>query len=292
MESTETKVITEESEAYPPLLREIALPPKQLWVRGDVNILSNELMLAVVGSRKATAYGRQCVDKLLTPVVKAGVPLVSGLAYGIDAAAHQLSVKYKQPTIAVLGSGVDDESIYPKVNIKLVHAIIEHGGAVISEYEPGTAPFLGHFPARNRIIAGLTVATLVVQAAQRSGSLITARLALESGRDVWAVPGAINDIVAAGTNDLIKQGATPVTTPNDLLALLGLDIAEAKKKADEFLLTPPQEKICAALSTTPTHVDELSQTTKLPAPILNAELVQLELAGIVVNAGGMKYIRA
>ncbi len=292
MEPDDIKVISEDSEAYPPLLREIALPPKQLWVRGNVELLSHEPMLAVVGSRKASAYGRQCVEKLLTPAVQAGVPLVSGLAFGIDSAAHKLSVHYRQPTIAVLGSGVDDESIYPKVNIKLVHAILDNGGAVISEYQPGTAPFLGHFPARNRIIAGLTAATLVVQAARRSGSLITARLALEAGRDVFAVPGAINDILAFGTNDLIKQGATPVTQAAELLVLLGFDSAEEKTKAPALLLTATQEKIIAALGVSAVHVDDLTQATALASPVLNAELIQLELAGAVLHIGGMKYIKA
>ena len=284
------KTITEDSEAYPPLLREIRPVPKQLWVRGNIELLKHEPMLAVVGSRKASPYGKDLVRKLLTPAVDAGIPLVSGLAFGIDAAAHRLSVSCEQPTVAVLGSGVDDESMYPKVNIKLVHSIIEFGGAVISEYPPGTAPFLGHFPARNRIIAGLSAATFVVQAAQRSGSLITARLALEFGRDVWAVPGALNDPLAAGTNELIKNGAAAITSPNDILGLLGLEIPAAERPAPARL-SEPQQKIYEAILSTPVHVDEIAAATALPTPIITAELLQLELAGVVANVGGMKYIK-
>lgn len=291
MITQEIKTITEDSDAYPPLLREIAHPPHQLYIRGSIELLKHEPMLAVVGSRKASTYGKNCVDKLLTPVVAAGVPLVSGLAYGIDAAAHRLCVDYHKPTIAVLGSGVDDESIYPKINIKLVHAIINNGGAVISEYEPGTAPYLGHFPARNRIIAGLSAATLVVQAAARSGSLITVRFALESGRDVFAVPGALNDPLAAGTNQLIKDGAAPITEPNDILTLLGFDIEDSASSDRQLQLTPPQAKIYAAISADPVHVDDIAQATALAAPVLAAELLQLELAGVVVNVGGLKYIK-
>lgn len=288
MSLNEIKIITEESDLYPPLLREIHGQPKQLYIRGHAGLLSHEPMLAVVGSRKASPYGKNCVEKLLTPLVQAGVPLVSGLAYGIDAAAHRLCLDFNQPTIAVLGSGVDDESIYPKMNIKLVHEILNGGGAVISEYEPGTAPFLGHFPARNRIIAGLTTATLVVQAAARSGSLITARLALESGRDVYAVPGAINDPLAFGTNELIKNGAASITVPEDILTLFGFESTSLGTER-QLTLTEPQQKIYAAITAEPIHVDEIAQVTLLPTPTITAELLYLELAGVVSNVGGMKY---
>lgn len=282
--------ITEDSDSYPPLLREIHLPPRQLYIRGEVKLLSRQPMLTVVGSRKASAYGKDCVVQLLTRLVQAGVPLVSGLAYGIDAAAHRLCVDYHQPTIAVLGSGINDESIYPKVNIKLVHEILNGGGAVISEYEPGTVPYLGHFPARNRIIAGLTAATLVVQAARKSGSLITARLALESGRDVYAVPGPINDPLAVGTNQLIKDGAAAITSYNDLLELFGFTSASIGVER-QLKLTESQKRIYDFISTKPIHVDVIAQATTFPASVLAAELLQMELAGVVSNVGGMKYIK-
>ena len=228
--------------------------------------------------------------QILTPAVRAGLPLVSGLAYGIDSAAHRLCLEYGVPTVAVLGSGINDSSIYPRLHVKLLHQIIDSGGVVISEYSTGTPPHLGQFPARNRIIAGLTQATLIVQAAERSGSLITARLALESGREVLAVPGAITDSLAAGVNFLIQQGATPVTCAQDILDLYGLkppDITEQTKAE----LTPDQQTVAAALSHQPQHIDELAELTKLPTSILSVALTELELLEVALNTGGMRYIK-
>jgi DNA processing protein len=216
------KIISEDSEYYPPLLREIHQPPKQLYVRGNLEVLQHPQLLAVVGSRHANYYGKQCIEKLLPPVIEAGVVIVSGLALGIDALSHQACVAAGKPTIAVLGSGIDDPSVYPKSHISLAHQIIDHGGAVISEYGPGTPSFRNHFPARNRIIAGLAHATLVVQAADRSGSLITARLTLEANRELVAVPGGITDPLAVGTNRLIHAGATPILQPQHLLDLFNI----------------------------------------------------------------------
>lgn len=221
--------------------------------------------------------------------MRAGLPLVSGLAYGIDSLAHLLCLEHGVPTVAVLGSGLNDSSIYPRIHVKLFHQIIDSGGAVISEYPAGTPPHLGQFPARNRIIAGLTQATLIVQAAERSGSLITARLALESGREVLAVPGAITDPLAAGVNFLIQQGAAPVICAQDILDLYGLkppDITE-KTKAE---LTPDQQTVAAALSHQPKHIDELATQTQLPAATLAVTLTELELLEIAQNAGGMRYV--
>src|SRR5688500_1960326 len=177
-------MITRQDACYRQALQHVHQPPAELYVQGNAELLSAGNLLAVVGSRKATAYGAAAVKKLLTPVVQAGIPLVSGLAFGIDSMAHMLCVENDVPTIAVLGSGLDDASLYPQRHLKLAKQITAQGGAVITQYAPGTPPHLGHFPARNRIIAGLARATLVVQAADRSGSLITARLALEGGKDV------------------------------------------------------------------------------------------------------------
>jgi DNA processing protein len=283
------RCITEASEHYPPLLREIAQPPAQLYVRGNLALLQHPRLLAVVGSRKNSLYGQLCVSKLLTPVVQAGIVVVSGLAYGIDSLAHQVAVANHQPTIAVLGSGVDDASLYPRRHIKLVHAIIDQGGAVISEYAPGTPAYLGQFPARNRIIAGLCQATLVVQAADKSGSLITARLALEANRDVCAVPGAITDPLAFGTNSLIEQGAIPALAPANLLHLFGLE--ESTAAAPLPILTKTQERILRALETAPRHLDTLIETTALPPAVVSRELVHLELLELVATQGGGRYAK-
>lgn len=276
---------------YPPLLKEIHDPPIQLYVRGNVELLSHPHLLAVVGSRKASFYGRQAIDKIMRPLVVQGLPLVSGLAFGIDCLAHKLCVDNKQPTIAVLGSGVDDDSIYPRSHVRLAHEIIEKGGAVISEYPDGTPGYPGNFPQRNRIIAGLCRATIVVQAAQRSGSLITARLALEDGREVGAVPGSIMDPLSAGTNSLIQQGATPIINAQDVRDLLGLVEVDNAGQAHRPGLTEQQELILAQITSAPLHIDLIVQQTNLSAPIVSIALTELELMDAVEQVGGMKYIR-
>jgi len=283
--------LTLDDPLYPVLLKEISDPPNPLYVRGNAQLLNFSPLLAVVGSRKSSVYGKQAIDRLLTPLVKNGVPLVSGLAYGIDSIAHNLCLSYHTPTIAVLGSGIDDATIYPRLHVKLANAIIKDGGVIISEYPAGTAPLQFHFPARNRIIAALTMSTLVVQAAARSGSLITARLALEYGRDVAAVPGAITDSLSAGTNQLIQQGATPLLTPEDAFAMLNIDPVATASNRVSATLTDQQKIVLAAMSSTPLHVDQLVAITSLPSPVLSVTLTELELIDAVDHLGGMKYVK-
>lgn len=282
--------ITDESELYPPLLREVPQAPKELFVRGNVELLQQELMLAVVGSRKASHYGKRCVEKLLKPVVQAGVPLVSGLAYGIDSLAHKLCLEHGVPTVAVLGSGIDDASVYPRAHIGLAKQIVAAGGAVVAEYPPETPGFPAHFPERNRIIAGLSAATLVVQAADRSGSLITARLALESGRDVLAVPGAITDELAAGTNKLIRDGATPVLEALDIFDALGMSVGESTVDALPDL-TDEQLKVFEVLESGPVHIDTLVEKTTLESPVVAVTITELELLDVIEHVGGQRYAR-
>ncbi len=288
--SNNIKYITDESELYPDLLREITKPPHELYVRGNINILHSNHLLAVVGTRKASAYGQQAVAKLLTPVVQNGIGLVSGLAYGIDSLAHNLAVINNQMTIAVLGSGIDDASIYPKSHIALVHRIIATGGAVISEYAPGTPAMPHHFPARNRIIAGLCQAVLIVQAAKRSGSLITARLALDFNRDVCVVPGPINDPLSAGTNKLLQQGAKPIIEAYDLFDVLGIDVPETKNKLVALDLSPKQKDVLKSLSYEPQHADELMRVTGLASSDLSVVLTELELLDLAHHVGGLKFV--
>jgi DNA processing protein len=226
--SDEIKVLSLGDTVYPPLLTETSKPPATLYYRGNINLLTEPDLLAVVGSRKTTESGIQACNALLPSLATQDIILVSGLAYGIDSLAHRISVQAKQPTIAVLGSGIDDASIYPKENIGLAHEILQYGGLIISEYKPGTSPSAKQFPARNRIIAGICKATLVIQAAQRSGSLITARLALEGGREVFAVPGPITDASCEGTNMLIRDGAQPALSSADILSFFEQE--EAKKE--------------------------------------------------------------
>lgn len=213
-------ILSIKDDHYPSLLKEIHTPPQQLYIRGNKELLLHPRLLAVVGSRNTTEYGIRAMKAVLPEVVSAHTPLVSGLALGIDAHAHKLCIEYGQPTIAVLGSGVDDGSIYPRTNFSLAQEILASGGALVSEYPPNTKPHKAHFPARNRIVAGLCRATLIIQAAQKSGSLITARLAMEANRDVLVIPGPITDPLHAGTNALIRDGATPVVESNDILTVL------------------------------------------------------------------------
>lgn len=285
------QIIQQNDLAYPPLLKEIYSPPKKLYVRGSAEILRSPNLLGVVGSRRANLYGKQACELLLSPLVNAGVILVSGLAHGIDSLAHEACVIAKQPTIAVLGSGPDDESIYPSSNLKLAQAILENGGAIISEYPPGTSARPGRFPIRNRIIVGLCRALVVVQAAEKSGSLITARLALENNRDLLAVPGPITNALSAGVNQLIKDGASPVTQARDLLEAFGVAPAMSLDVQPSLLLTTDQQKIVKHLSDEPLHIDVIVAKAQLAPELVSITLLELEMSGVIQNTGNMKYIR-
>lgn len=286
---SEINIIKFQDSYYPSLLKEISSPPPTLYIRGNKQLLSFQNLLAVVGSRKANQYAKICADRILAPVVEAGVSLVSGLAYGVDTIAHKVCLENKQPTIAVLGTGVDDESLYPRTSVQMAHQIINQGGTLISEYEPGTKPLKHHFPARNRIIAGLCKVSLIVQAAQKSGSLITARLALDANRDVCAIPGNINDPLAEGTNTLIKQGASPITCSDDLLHLFNIDTSIQKKPAAN--LSSKHLNILDLITDTPQHIDTISEVSDMSPQELSAQLLELELEGSIKNVGGLKYVR-
>lgn len=218
MSGYEIKTIRIGDPLYPALLREIHNPPKTLYYIGQWP--SADLFpLAVVGSRESDIYGGRAIKSILNDKILDKTVIVSGLAKGIDAAAHRIA----KITIAVLGTGLDEDSFYPKENLELYHKIIENGGLIISEFPIGTKARPQNFPARNRIIAGLSQATLVIQAKIRSGALITAHLALEEGREVLAVPGSIFNELSAGPHLLISQGAVPVTNPEELTNILNLN---------------------------------------------------------------------
>lgn len=206
--------ITMENEKYPILLKQIYDPPKCLYVMGNIEILNNP-SIAIVGCREATEYGKKAATYFSYNLAKQNVTIVSGLARGIDSYSHIGTLKANGKTIAVIGSGLD--IIYPKENEQLAKKIVEQGGAIISEYPLGTSPQKEHFPARNRIISGISQATLVIEAKEKSGSLITADFAMEQGKDVYSVPGNINSKNSVGTNNLIKDGAIPVSKFSDIL---------------------------------------------------------------------------
>lgn len=287
---SDVSILTKDSPLYPPLLREIAHSPQQLYVKGAVEILSHPHLLAVVGSRQANEYGKRAVNRLLPPLVDAGMILVSGLAHGIDTLAHRACVDRKRPTIAVLGSSLDEDSFYPRANIQLARAIVESGGALVSEYPAGTKALPQYFPARNRIVAGLCRAVVIMQAAVKSGSLITARLALDNNRDVGAPPGSIFDPLAAGTNQLIQQGARPVLVAADIADWYGLSLTD-QSVAAPIQLTIEQASIIKKLSAQPQHVDVLIQTLELPPQAIAGLLTELELLGQVEHVGGMRYVK-
>lgn len=282
--------ITAKDSHYPRLLKEIKDPPAELYVRGDITCFEAPKFLAVVGSRKVTSYGKQAIAKLLPPVARAGIVLVSGMAYGIDSLTHQVSVAEKMPTIAVLGTGIDDKSIYPRANLKLAKEILSYGGLIISEFPPGTPPLKHHFPMRNRIITGLCQVTLIIQAAEKSGSLITGRLATEYNRDVAAVPGMITDPMAAGTNQLIRQGAHVILEPQDILQLFGITV-EQEKQMSFSSLPSLQQTIVSQLEQEPIHIDDLIVKLAKPVEEVTTLLLELEMSGHIQHVGGMKYIK-
>lgn len=286
------KIIPQVDPLYPPLLKEIHQPPAQLYVRGNPEALHHPYLLAVVGSRRHSHYARQAAEKLLPPLVSSGIVLVSGFARGVDSMAHNTSIQANQPTIAVLGSGLHDDVAYPASNRPLIQKVINAGGCLVSEYTPDRKALPAFFPARNRIIAGLTRATLIIQAARKSGSLITARLALDANRDVAAVPGPITDPLSEGTNYLLQQGAHLVTHANDVLTLLGLEATATTAPAvDPKQLSLEQVTILKQLSAEPQHVDSLIATTKLEPQLITGLLLELELLGCVEHLGGMNYVR-
>lgn len=210
----EIKEISILDENYPELLKQIYDPPKCLYVMGNLEIL-NTPSLAIVGCRETTEYGKKAATYFAYNLAKQGITIVSGLAKGVDSFSHIGALQAEGKTIAVLGSGLD--IIYPKENNQLAKKIIEKGGAIISEYPLGTRPLQEHFPARNRIISGISQAVLVVEAKEKSGSLITADFAMEQGKEVYAVPGNINSLNSIGTNNLIKDGAIPVSNYSDII---------------------------------------------------------------------------
>lgn len=283
-------VLTIKDEKYPKLLKEIWNPPAILYIKGKLPD-DDGFNLAVVGTRKISTYGRQITSILTGELVKNGFNIISGLALGVDALAHQTTVTLGGKTVAVLGSGIDNESVYPAQNRYLTSQIIETGGAVISEYPTGTIAMPGNFPLRNRIVSGLSLGTLVIEAAEESGALITAQCSLEQNREVFAVPGSIFNPTSAGPNKLIKMGAKAVTAVNDILETLNLAQAADFTKNKKLLpASPEEEKILINLSAEPTHVDKLIAGSGLDAAKVGAILTLMEMKGIVKNLGGMNYV--
>jgi DNA processing protein len=290
VEQQGASVITWEDDRYPPRLRQIHNAPPLLYVRGEL-LPQDEWAVAVVGTRSATSYGRQMVAELAGDLARSGITVVSGLARGIDSLAHRAALRAGGRTIAVLGSGID--IIYPDEHRDLAGKITERG-ALVSEYALGTKPEAGNFPPRNRIISGLSLGTLVIEAGKRSGALITADYALEQSREVFALPGSATSGKSQGTNRLIQEGAAKlVLSVEDILEELNLTLVERHQEVR--LLVPEDERearILEHVSAEPIHVDDLGQRTNLPISEVTSTLALMELKGMVRQVGGMNYVLA
>ncbi len=291
LEKEKINCITKEDPDYPELLQQIYDPPICLFVRGSLKNL--HFPLAVVGPRKFSQYGEQVTQELISELARKNITIVSGLALGIDGIAHQSTLDQGGKTIAVLGSGNNEAHVQPGIHRRMANKIIETGGAVITEYPPGTVPNKYTFPRRNRIIAGMSLGTLVIEASQGSGSLITAECALEGGRDVFTVPQNITSPTAAGSNNLLKMGAKVVTDPEDILDALNLQDATQYVTNRAIVGDTKEENLLIEhLSREPKHVDEISKKSSLPGAIVNSTLTIMEMKGKVRNLGNMMYVLA
>jgi len=280
-------ILTWDDDLYPKRLKEIDQPPPVLYVRG-VLTTEDSWAVAVVGTRRVSAYGRQVTEEVASFLATNGVTVISGLARGVDAIAHQSALKAGGRTIAVLGCGVD--RIYPPDNSQLAERIMVCG-ALLSDYPPGTPPDAANFPPRNRIISGLSMATLIVEAGETSGALITAQFAVDQGREVFAVPGNIFAPQSKGTNRLIAQGAHPMLSVRDLLDVLNLTRVSEQRLVRKVLPSDETEsKLMSVLTHEPMHVDEIRNQTGLPIERVSATLVMMELKGMVRQVGGMNYV--
>ncbi|MDL1912705.1 DNA-protecting protein DprA [Chloroflexi bacterium CFX6] len=287
IETQGIKILTWQDEAYPQRLKEIDQPPPVLYIRGDY--LPDDLFaVAIVGTRRITPYGRQITEELSSFLAANGLTVISGLARGVDAVAHQAALRAGGRTIAVLGSGVD--KIYPPEHRALAEQMMERG-AVVSDYAPGTPPEASNFPPRNRIISGLSLAVVVVEAGETSGALITAEFAAEQGREVFAVPGSILAPQSKGTNKLIQKGALPLLSVNDLMQALDITRVGEQKAARKIMPSDAVEaKLLTVLTNEPMQIDEIRNQAELPIEKVSAALALMELKGMVRQVGGMNYV--
>jgi DNA processing protein len=287
-------ILTEKHSCYPRLLKEIHDPPGVLFVRGELKP-QDSLAIGIVGTRHATPYGLRQAERLAASLSRAGLTIVSGLARGIDAAAHRGALSAGGRTIAVLASGV--MNIYPPEHDKLAEEVAAQG-ALISEAPPHMEPLPGTFPQRNRIISGLSLGVIVVEAAERSGALITAKHAYEQGKEVFAVPGSVENRASKGCHRLIRDGAKLVETPDDVLEELG-PLVEAAPREDgraihhpaELLLNEVEEQVLAAIPTESTPIDEILTATGLPVPQVLATISVLEMRRLVRRLSGTTVMR-
>jgi len=291
MERSHARLVTFWDDDYPQPLKQIYDPPAFLFVRGNLDP-ADSYAVAVVGTRSPSAYGKIVAEKLTAGLSQRGVPIVSGLAYGVDTIAHNTSLKAGNRTIAVLGSGVD--VIYPAENGRLAGRIAQNG-AVLSEFHLGAGPDRSNFPRRNRIICGLSLGVVVVEAGQKSGALITAAMAIEQNREVFAVPGNIDNPLSAGTNALIKQGAVVVTSVEDILdelyPRLKTQLQAEHEAATDAALTAEEKSVYDILSHEPLHVDAICSAVKRSPSAVLSLLLTLELNNMVKQLPGKQFVK-
>lgn len=269
-----------EGKQIPESLREIPQPPKKLYLAGHLPP-EGTVYLAVVGSRKCTTYGRDTVKKLISGLKGYPIAIVSGLAVGIDSLSHEAALDAGLYAVGFPGSGLSPKVLFPPTSLKLAQKIIDKGGCLISEFEPDFKATQWGFPMRNRLVAGISCAALIIEAQEKSGTLITARMALDYNREVLAVPGAINSEFSRGTNRLIRQGATPITSSDDILEALGFEIDQTSKQKSLFEDATPEEKKVLKLLAEPLPRDELIRAMSLPVGAANAVLSVMEIKGLI-----------
>ncbi len=283
------KVLTYHDPSYPSRLKEIYDYPPILYIKGSL-LPQDEWCLAVVGTRRATVYGRQVTEEMVTDLAQSKITIVSGLAKGIDSVAHQAALAAGGRSIAVFASGLD--IVYPADNADLAHRIMQQG-ALLSEYPLGTRPRADNFPRRNRIMSGLSLGVLVTEADETSGAMITAHLALEQNREVFAIPGSILSPASRGTNHLIQEGAKLVRDYTDILEELNLrNVARQIEMREVLPTTETESLLLKQLSAEPTHVDEVCRSSGLPIATVSSTLAMMELKGLVKQLGPMSYVLA
>lgn len=287
LEKAGIKWTTFYDEDYPKLLKQIYDPPMVLYYRGEV--AWDDKAIAVVGTRKITGYGKTITEEFTKNLSRAGLIIISGLARGVDTQAHKSAIESGGETIAVLGGGLN--YIFPPENKALAEKIAGGNGAVISEFPPDYPSLPGNFPSRNRIISGLSLAVLVTEAAEDSGSLITARLALEQGRDVFAVPGPVTSILSKGPIDLIKEGARVVYSAQDILDELGIStlISAKGQGISQTELTEEEKKVMGCLENETRHIDEIGRMLNFSSAKISAILLKMEISGLIRSLGGGNY---
>ncbi len=287
VEKMGARFVTWDDEEYPPNLRQIYDPPPLLYVLGSLK-RQDQRAVAVVGSRYPTTYGLMLAERIAMGLSQRGITLVSGLARGVDSLAHQGALTAGGRTIGVLGCGID--IIYPPENRKLFDQVAAEG-AILSEFPLGTPPDSDHFPIRNRVISGISLGVVVVEATLRSGSLITARFALEQGREVFAVPGNADSARSAGTNRLIREGAKLVTRAEDILEEISIPLQSALEVPPQPKLTDEEAKVFSILGPQSMHIDQIISLSALSSAQVSATLLSLELAGHIKQLPGMRFIK-